>query len=164
MPVFLREDVTKLDQYIAQADFLERTRIETAAELLVHESDQSAAKAELEEQRKTLRNQLKQLNRKMQSAGDPEASCHTEKQISDMKRQISTLSDKIRTCRKEIGLCRTIAERSGHVEQNLAEIGRQKEIERKELKEKNELRIGRGSRTGREDEPRRRGSRSKTDR
>lgn len=32
--VFLREDVTKLDQYIAQADFLGRTGITTTEELL----------------------------------------------------------------------------------------------------------------------------------
>ena len=139
---FLREDVTKLDRYIAQADFLGKTGIQTVEELDAYKSEKEERIKQLTESRTGLRNDLKRHVR----IGD-------EKGAEEIKARISELSAEMKTCRKEIGLCTGIAERSAQVKENLEQI-KQQENERKE-KSNDELLVRRSSRTGRENDPQR---------
>lgn len=140
--VFLREDVTKLDQYIAQADFLGRTGITTTEELLAYKADKEALIETLTEERKGLKNQQKQYARR-----------NDEKGVAELRAQVDVLTSQMKTIRKEIKLCAAIAERSARVQENLEDI-RQQESERKE-KSTDELHVRRSGRTGRENDPQR---------
>ena len=139
---YLREDVIKLDQYIAQADFLGRTGITTTDELASYQDEKSAQLESLSDDRKGLRNHLKQCTRK----GD-------KKSLEETKARIAEISKEMKSCRKEIELCTVIAERSARVQENLEQL-RQQETERKE-KTTDELLVRRSSRTGRENDPQR---------
>lgn len=140
--LFLREDVRKLDQYIAQADFLGRTGIKTAEELESYKSEKAAQVVTLEEERKGLKNKQRQCTRQ-----------NDEKGAAEIKAQVDVLTSELSACRKEIKLCAAIAERSARVQENLEEL-RQQESERKE-KSTDELLVRRSGRTGREDDPQR---------
>ena len=139
---YLRDDVIKLDQYIAQADFLGRTGITTTDELASYQDEKSAQLESLSDDRKGLRNHLKQCTRK----GD-------EKSIEETKARIAEISKEMKSCRKEIELCTVIAERSARVQENLEQL-RQQETERKE-KTTDELLVRRSGRTSRENDPER---------
>jgi hypothetical protein len=140
--LFLREDVRKLDQYIAQADFLGRTGIKTAEELKSYKSEKEAQVVSLEEERKGLKNKQRQCTRR-----------NDEKGAAEIKAQVDVLTSELSACRKEIKFCAAIAERSARVQENLEEL-RQQESERKE-KSTDELLVRRSGRTGREDDPQR---------
>lgn len=140
---FLREDVTKLDRYIAQADFLAKTGIETVEALAGYKVEKEKQVEALTQQRAGLKNELKRHIRKedFQSAEATRA-------------RIAELTAELKTCRKDIVLCSDIADRSEQVRKNLEQIEQQK-IERKE-KAENELLVRRSSRAGREDDTQRR--------
>ena len=140
---FLREDVTKLDRYIAQADFLAKTGIETVEALAGYKAEKEQQVEALTQQRTGLKNELKRYLRKedFQSAEATRA-------------RIAELTTELKTCRKDIVLCSGIADRSEQVRKNLEQIEQQK-IERKE-KTENELLVRRSSRAGREDDAQRR--------
>lgn len=140
---FLREDVTKLDRYIAQTDFLAKTGLETVEALSSYKAEKEKQAESLMQQRTGLKNELKRHLRKedFQSAEATRA-------------RIAELTTELKTCRKEIALCSDIADRSEQVRKNLEQIEQQK-IERKE-KEENELLVRRSSRAGREDDAQRR--------
>ncbi len=140
---FLREDVTKLDRYIAQADFLAKTGLETVETLAGYKAEKEKQVEALTQQRTGLKNELKRYLRKedFQSAEATRA-------------RIAELTTELKTCRKEIALCSDIADRSEQVRKNLEQIEQQK-IERKERTE-NELLVRRSSRAGREDDAQRR--------
>ena len=63
---FLREDVTKLDRYIAQADFLAKTEIETVEALDGYKAEKEKQVEALTQQRTGLKNELKRHIRKGQ--------------------------------------------------------------------------------------------------
>ena len=134
--------MTKLDRYIAQADFLGKTGIHTVEELDAYKSEKEERIKQLTESRTGL---INALNRHVR-IGD-------EKGAEEIKARISELSAEMKTCRKEIGLCTGIAERSAQVKENLEQI-KQQENERKE-KSNDELLVRRSSRTGRENDPQR---------
>lgn len=138
----MRQDMIKLDQYIAQANFLGRTGITTADELSSYASDKEAQIGRLMEERAGLRKQLKQCTRSDDTEG-----------IEEVKARIDALSDSLRACRTDIKLCRAIAERSAAVRENLEDIQRQ-ESERKE-KSTDELLVRGSGRTSRENDPQR---------
>ena len=140
---FLREDVTKLDRYIAQADFLAKTGIETVEALAGYKAEKEKQVEALTQQRTGLKNELKRHIRKDNSQS-AEAT----------RARIAELTTELKTCRKEITLCSDIADRSEQVRKSLEQIDRQK-IERKERTE-NELLVRRSSRAGREDDTQRR--------
>lgn len=135
----MREDVTKLDRYIAQADFLAKTGIETVETLAGYKAEKEKQVEALTQQRTGLKNELKRYLRKE----DFQSAEATRARIAELK-----------TCRKEIALCSDIADRSEQVRKNLEQIEQQK-IERKERTE-NELLVRRSSRAGREDDTQRR--------
>ena len=143
MSAFLRKDVTKLDRYIAQADFLAKTGLETVEALSGYKAEKEKQAESLMQQRTGLKNELKRHIRKedFQSAEATRA-------------RIAELTTELKTCRKEIALCSDIADRSEQVRKNLEQIEQQK-IERKERTE-NELLVRRSSRAGREDDTQRR--------
>lgn len=140
--VFLREDVTKLDQYIAQADFLGRTGITTTEELLSYKADKEALIKTLDNERKGLKNKQRQCSRR-----------NDEKGAAEIKAQVDVITSEMSAIRKEIKLCAAIAERSARVQENLEDI-RQQESERKE-KTTDELLVRRSGRTSRENDPER---------
>ena len=61
---FLREDVTKLDRYIAQADFLAKTGLETVEALSGYKAEKEKQMEALTQQRTGLKNELKRHIRK----------------------------------------------------------------------------------------------------
>lgn len=140
--IFLREDVTKLDQYIAQADFLGRTGITTTEELLSYKADKEALIKTLDNERKGLKNKQRQCARRNDVKG-----------AAEIKAQVDVITSEMSAIRKEIKLCAAIAERSARVQENLENI-RQQESERKE-KTTDELLVRRGGRTSRENDPER---------
>lgn len=140
--VFLREDVTKLDQYIAQADFLARTGITTTERLLSYKVDKEVLIKTLDNERKGLKNKQRPCSRR-----------NDEKGAAEIKAQVDVITSEMSAIRKEIKLCAAIAERSARVQENLEDI-RQQESERKE-KTTDELLVRRSSRTSRENDPER---------
>lgn len=137
----LREDVSKLDRYIAQTRLLGREQIDTGEQLQSFQTSLEDRMKSLAGKRTELRNRLKVATR----AGD-------EEQIASLKAQISEISKQLKTARREVMLCKDILERSGQVEANLEQIDH--EIEGKE--NTNDEHIRRSSRSGREDDPERR--------
>jgi hypothetical protein len=124
VPAALREDIVKLDRYIAQTRFLGVNHIETAQELTAKKQEIESVIHELTQQRTVLRAALKKAYR----SNDIE-------QINALKAQIHTTSDAIRKHRKEVSLCDDIALRSGAVKENLEQITRQQNTQRKENQE-----------------------------
>ena len=124
VPAALREDIVKLDRYIAQTRFLGVNHIETAQELTAKKQEIESVIHELTQQRAVLRAALKKAYR----SNDIE-------QINALKAQIHTTSDAIRKHRKEVSLCDDIALRSGAVKENLEQITRQQNTQRKENQE-----------------------------
>ena len=124
VPAALREDIVKLDRYIAQTRFHGANHIETDQELADKKQEIKFAIHELTQQCTMLRAALKKAYR----------SNDTE-QINALKAQIHTTSDAIRKHRKEVSLCDDIALRSGAVKENLEQITRQQNTQRKENQE-----------------------------
>ena len=123
----LREDIAKLERLDAETRLLGKHHIGTVEELTAHRERSSAEVEALTAQRQELRKDLRRLNRRGDSAG-----------IDEVKQQIRALSSKIRVVRRDVVLCDGIAQRSGQVRENLGQLVKQKEIERKEQL-KNEL-------------------------
>ena len=87
----MREDVTKLDQYIAQADFLGRTGITTTEELLSYKADKEALITTLDNERKGLKNKQRQCARR-----------NDERGTAEIKAQIDVITIKTRSLIKRL--------------------------------------------------------------
>ncbi len=120
----LREDVAKLNRLDAETRYLGKNKIATIGELTKRREDAAAEVKALTAQRRELRNKVKRLTRE----GDAIAA-------DGVKEEISAISNRLKVLRKEVVLCDGIAQRSGQVKDNLERLIRQKEIERKELKD-----------------------------
>ena len=110
----LREDVKKMERYIAQTRLLGREGIDTGQQLEVYQNGLEGKVEQLIQQRRALRNRLKAATR----AGNGET-------VDGLKSQIAELSVQIKAARDEIGLCSEIKERSKQVERNLIDINNQ---------------------------------------
>lgn len=110
----LREDVKKMERYIAQTRLLGREGIDTGQQLEAYQNSLEDRMEQLTQQRRELRNHLKAATR----AGNGEV-------IDRLKPQIADLSVQIKAARDEIGLCSEIKERSKQVERNLIDINNQ---------------------------------------
>ena len=128
MSFLLREDIAKLDRLDAETRLLGKHRIGTIGELTAHRETASAEVDALTAQRQELRKELRRLNRQ----SNPVA-------VGEVKQKISALSSRIRAARKEVVLCDGIAQRSGQVKENLERLVKQKETERKELNQHEQL-------------------------
>ena len=117
----LREDLVKLDSYIAQTTLLGRERIDTLEQLLRYRSNTQSRITTLEQRRNDLRNGLKRCVR----AKD---EIHAEA----LRYRITDISTELTGLRKEVKLCNQIAERTGIVLQNLEQLRQQQNEQRKE--------------------------------
>lgn len=131
----LRQDLIKLDSYIAQAKLLGREKIETQGQLTQYKKSVESEIDQLTQRRSELRNELKRVNRQ-----------ENESRAAAVKARISDISAKLKKLRKEVVLCSKIEERSGCVLENLEQLKHQQETERKESIYHEHIR--RGSRSG----------------
>ncbi len=104
----LREDVLKLDRYIAKAKLLIDNKIETVADLQAYREGLQESVARLTVERKDLRNALKQAER----AEDEPAK-------QNCAAQIMQVSVSLRKIRKEVKLCDEIEANSTQVSEKI---------------------------------------------
>lgn len=134
----LRDDVIKLDRYIAETKMLLTHQIETIQDLDAYRETLTQIIDRLGNERKELRNRLKQATRR-----------HDESGIAGIQSEIKRVSKELKKARKEVEYCGDVAERSEQVHQNLLELNHDKENLRKE-RYPDEYPSGSG-RSGRED-------------
>ena len=104
----LREDVLKLDRYIAKAKLLIDNKIETVADLQAYREGLQESAAQLTAERQDLRNALKRAER----ADDEPAK-------RDCAAQIKHVSTSLRKVRKEAMLCDEIEAGSAQISEKL---------------------------------------------
>ena len=114
----LREDVIKLDRYIAEAKMLIAHRIETIDDLTAYRSELKQSIDRLTAERNERRNDLKRASR-----------AQNEPEIAQIKAQIKAISEELNKMRKEVGYCVDIEERSARVQANLAALINNRENE-----------------------------------
>lgn len=107
----LRDDVIKLDRYIAETKMLLAHRIETIEDLNAYRDDLSQKIDRLGTERKELRNRLKKATRK-----------HDESGMAELQSEIKRVSKELKKARNEVEYCVDVAERSEQVQQNLKEL------------------------------------------
>lgn len=134
----LRDDIIKLDRYIAETKMLLAHQIETIQDLDAYRETLTQKIDRLGNERKELRNRLKQATRR-----------HDESGIAEIQSEIKRVSKELKKARKEVEYCGDVAERSEQVHQNLLELNHDKENLRKE-RYPDEYPSGSG-RSGRED-------------
>ena len=117
----LRDDVIKLDRYIAETKMLLAHQIETIQDLDAYRETLTQKIDRLGNERKELRNRLKQATRR-----------HDESGIVEIQSEIKLVSKELKKARKEVEYCGDVAERSEQVHQNLLELNHDKENLRKE--------------------------------
>lgn len=107
----LRDDVIKLDRYIAETKMLIANKIETIEDLDAYRDDLNQKIDRLGEERKELRNLLKKATRR-----------HDENEMVEIQNGIKRVSKELKKARKEVDYCADVAERSIQVRQNLKEL------------------------------------------
>ena len=117
----MREDVLKLDRYIAIAKLLIDNKIETVSDLQAYREGLQASVSQLTAERQDLRNALKRAER----AKDEPAQCDLMAQI----KQVSTL---LRKVRKEVKLCDEIDADSTQVSEKLWQPGKRQSENRQQ--------------------------------
>ena len=135
----LREDIAKLDRLDAETRFLAKHEYGSFVELESHKEKSAGRIFELEQERNTLRNQLRTATRREDAPT-----------VENLKSRIKEVSSEIKTLRQEVKLCDGIEARSALMERNLEQLQQEQEIERKE-EEQHEL-FRRGGRSGRPSE------------
>lgn len=138
---FMREDLARLDRLDAQTRFLGKSQIVTIEDLMAHKNKIAGKMDMLAAKRNELRNDLKRVSRKGDSAD-----------VKAVKAQIADTSAQLKTLRKDLVLCDDIALRSAQTREELEWLIDQNENERKEEKQY-EL-FGRRSGAGRENDTR----------
>ena len=106
----LREDVLKLDRYIAIAKLLIDNKIETVADLQTYREDLQASVAQLTAERQDVRNALRRAER---------AEDESTKRACTV--QIKQVSDSLRKVRKEVKLCDEIEASFSKVSEKLCQ-------------------------------------------
>jgi hypothetical protein len=116
----LREDLIKLDRYIAEAKLLLANKIETMEDLAAYKTSVEQRIGSLEHQRTEYRNLLRRVRRDENTPTD-----------EALRAAIRQLSDELKQARKEMEYCIDIAERSAQVRQNLRDLrADQEDLER----------------------------------
>ena len=136
VPFSMRQDLIILDKLDAETRFLAKHEYGTAAELESHKKKSTGRISDLEQERNTLRNQLRTATRREDGSA-----------IDGLKNRIKEVSSEIKALHQEVKLCDGIEARSALMERNLEQLQQEQEIERKE-EEQHEL-FRRGSRSGR---------------
>ncbi len=104
----MREDIIKLDRYIAQAKLLTSNKIETGEDLEAYKGSVEQRIGNLEAERTECRNMIRRTTGREDGPSDDE-----------LKEKIKQLSGELKQARKELEHCVEIAERSAQVRQNL---------------------------------------------
>ena len=125
----LREDLIKLDAITQEARQLGTNHIDTAQQL-------SSYKGELETRIETVTSQRKQLYRKQRTV----AVKSDEAAFTKVKAEIDSLSKELKQLRWEVKLCSDIQVRSGIMQEHIKAVREDKESQRKEQKEHDQLR------------------------
>ena len=107
----MREDVIKLDRYIAETKLLTSNKIETGESLQAYRESLVQKLDLLTAKRKEYRNLLRRVSSRENGPSDEE-----------IKADIKRLSDELRKLRKEIEYCDDILNRSDQVRDNLNEL------------------------------------------
>ena len=132
----LREDVAKLDRFIAQTRLLGKHRIETLEDLRAYKENLEGQISTLTAERKDLRNQLKRASRQNDGIA-----------ADEIKKQIASHTAMLKSHRRKLILCDSIEQRSVQVRENLEQLCREREQERKEQETNDPIRrCGRSSR------------------
>lgn len=114
----LRDDLRKLDQYIAQLNYLIANDIETMDELQADISRLDARLQELSAQRQALYNQMRR------ATGD---------RLDALRAERDKVSEQIASVRKELKMAKTIETRSWHIQETLDHvIDHERELRAKE--------------------------------
>ena len=122
----LREDLIKLDRYIAQAKLLIDNKIETAEDLETYKGSVEERLAALEAERTACRNLLRRTTGREDGPDD-----------EDLKAKIKHLSGELKQARKELEHCCDIADRSNQIGRTLLEFHCDRETSVHELQECN---------------------------
>ena len=130
----LREDVAKLDRFIAQTRLLGKHRIETLEDLRACKESLEGQISSLTVERKDLRNQLKRASQQNDGIA-----------ADEIKKQIASHTAMLKSHRREIVLCDGIEQRSAQVQENLEQLCREREQERKEQETNDPIRRCGGS-------------------
>ena len=118
----LREDLIKLDRYIAQAKLLIDNKIETVEELDAYKGSVEERLAALEADRTACRNILRRTTSRENGPSDEE-----------LKAKIKRLSGELKKARKELEYCSDIAKRSAQIHRSLAELRGSRNPDEQEL-------------------------------
>ena len=110
----VRQDIRRLDQYIAQMRFLDIHGIDTREQLAAY--------------RQPLQKQIAELTRER----------HGLYRTQPQSPQIGQLTERLKTLRREEKLCREIAQHSAEVERRLAQAQAEKQERQKTMDEKQE--------------------------
>ena len=130
----LREDVVKLDRFIAQTWLLGKQRIETYEDLCNYKAYLEGQISTLTAERNSLRNQLKRASRQNDGIA-----------ADEIKKQIASHTAMLKAHRRELTLCDSIEQRSAQVRENLEQLCREREQERKEQETNDPIRRCGGS-------------------
>ena len=130
----LREDVAKLDRFIAQTRLLGKQRIETYEDLCNYKAYLEGQISTLTAERNSLRNQLKRVSRQNDGIA-----------ADEIKKQITAHTAMLKSHRRELILCDSIEQRSAQVRENLEQLCREREQERKEQETNDPIRRCGGS-------------------
>ena len=114
----LREDLRKLDQYIAQLNYLIANDIETMDELQTDISRMETSLQALSAQRQALYNQMRRA---------------TDERLDALREERDSVSEQIASVRKDLKMAETIATRRRHVQETLDHvIDQERELRAKE--------------------------------
>lgn len=130
----LREDVLRLDKFIAETRFLGKTGISAIGELTAYRDGKKGRIADLTKERGELRNRLKRAYR--QNDG---------KAVESIKTEVAQISAELKGLRKEVVYCDSIEQRSGQVQTNLGLLIQEKQIQGKEKSDDEHIRRNSGS-------------------
>ena len=128
IPMALREDIAKLDRYIAQMDFLYQHKIE----------DRQTLDSKKDELTSELRNLIVE-RRKIYTVKERAIRQNNGPLIAQVKTEISQISRKIREVRKQIAMCDAVAVSSERVLEGANAPTKAPEIRehKKQVKKKN---------------------------
>ena len=114
--ILLKEDLLKCEQYSEQAKLLSKYHVNTDEDLSLIMEKIDAKISELTADRNDLRNMIRRVK--------PEID------VNQGRVQIAELTTEIKELRKELRICGQVQERSGHVQDNLEIIDRDRQTER----------------------------------
>ncbi len=121
-PYALREDIRHLEAIDKQTRFLIRHKIVTAEDLTAYQDHAKQQIADLSEERKELKNELRRTD-------------ITEPRKAEIKKRLSEITTELRPLRQDVKLCEAIVVRSLIIAEKKAQL---KQIEAKEVEKKHE--------------------------